>query len=65
MSFYMSEINALPPFRDGNGRTLREYFRQLSLIADYILDFSKTEKDKLLNADIEAFNGKYNSLIEI
>jgi cell filamentation protein len=65
MAFYMGEINALHPFREGNGRTSREYFRQLSLNAGYILDFSKTEKDKLLNADIEAFNGKYDSLINI
>jgi hypothetical protein len=28
-------------------------------------DFSKTEKEKLLMADIEAFNGKYEKLIQI
>ena len=64
-AYYMGEINALHPFREGNGRTLREYFRQLSLKANYLLDFSKTNKDELLQADIEAFNGKYNSLIKI
>ena len=65
IAYYMGEINALHPFREGNGRTSREFFRQLSLNAGYILDFSKTEKDKLLTADIEAFNGKYESLINI
>ena len=65
MAYYMGEINALHPFREGNGRTLREYFRQLSLNANFILDFSKTEKDKLLMADIEAFNGLYTRLIKI
>jgi hypothetical protein len=29
------------------------------------LDFSKTEKDTLLMADIDAFNGKYEGLIKI
>jgi cell filamentation protein len=65
MAYYMGEINALHPFREGNGRTSREYFRQLSLNARYILDFKEIEREELLIADIEAFNGKYNSLIEI
>jgi cell filamentation protein len=65
LAYYMGEINALHPFREGNGRTSREYFRQLSLNANYILDFSKINKDALLMADIEAFNGSYENLIEI
>ena len=65
MAYYMGEINALHPFREGNGRTAREFFRQLSLNAKYKLDFSRMKKEKLLIADIEAFNGKYNKLIKI
>jgi cell filamentation protein len=64
-AYYMGEINALHPFREGNGRTLREYFRQLSLNAGYLLDFSKTNKEKLLIADINALNGNYCNLISI
>jgi cell filamentation protein len=64
-AYYMGEINALHPFREGNGRTAREFFRQLSLNAKYTLDFSKMEKEELLTADIEAFNGKYDKLINI
>jgi cell filamentation protein len=65
MAYYMGEVNALHPFREGNGRTSREFFRQLSLNSNYILDLSKTEKENLLLADIEAFNGQYNRLLEI
>jgi len=65
MAYYMGEINALHPFREGNGRTCREFFRQLALNANYILDFSNTDKENLLNADIDAFNGKYENLIKI
>ena len=65
LAYYMGEINALHPFREGNGRTAREFFRQLSLHADYILDFSGLEKEELLTADIEAFNGQYGKLITI
>jgi cell filamentation protein len=65
MAYYMGEINALHPFREGNGRTAREFFRQLSLNAKHTLDFSKTEKEELLTADIEAFSGAYEKLIQI
>jgi cell filamentation protein len=65
MAYYMGEVNALHPFREGNGRTSREFFRQLSLNADYILDFSEIKKEALLMADIEAFNGQYENLIKI
>ena len=65
MAYYVGEINALHPFREGNGRTLREFFRQLSSNAGYILDFSKTDKEQLLIADINALNGKYRDLMNI
>jgi len=65
MAYYMGEVNALHPFREGNGRTAREFFRQLSLNAKYTLDFSNTKKEDLLAADIDAFNGKYDKLINI
>jgi cell filamentation protein len=65
LAYYMGEVNALHPFREGNGRTCREFFRQLSLSANYILDFSKTGKEELLEADVEAFNGQYEKLIKI
>ena len=64
-AFYMGEVNALHPFREGNGRTAREFFRQLSLNANYLLDFGKTDNEKLLIADIEAFNGRYDDLVKI
>lgn len=65
LAYYMGEINALHPFREGNGRTAREFYRQLAYNANYVLDFSKTDKEELLTADIEAFNGKYEKLIKI
>jgi cell filamentation protein len=65
LSYYMSEVNALHPFREGNGRTSREFFRQLALHANYLLDFSNTSKGDLLAADINAFNGVYDNLIAI
>jgi cell filamentation protein len=36
-ALYLSDVNALHPFRDGNGRAQREFFRDLALKAGYML----------------------------
>ena len=65
LAYYMGEINALHPFREGNGRTQRLYFKQLCKKAGYDLEFHKTKKDELVKADIAAFNCDYSLLIRI
>lgn len=62
IAYYMGEVNALHPFREGNGRTQREFFRELALAAGYVLNFSHTTPDRLLQADISAFHGSYEAL---
>jgi len=62
LAYYMGEVNALHPFREGNGRTQRVYFRQLALKGGYILDFSKIPHAELLTADIAAFDQDYTLL---
>lgn len=63
LALYMGEINALHPFREGNGRTQREYFYQLSKQAGYELDFSRITTQALLKADIAAYSGDFSKLI--
>ena len=65
LAFYMGEVNALHPFREGNGRTARLYFKQLSNNAGYEIEFHKTTKEALLHADIQAFNKEYNPLVNV
>ena len=65
LAYYMGEVNALHPFREGNGRTSREFFRQLSKSAGYDLDFGNIDKNDLLAADIAAFDKDYSLLITI
>jgi cell filamentation protein len=36
----MAEVNAIHPFREGNGRTQRAFFRQLGLEAGWLIDWS-------------------------
>jgi cell filamentation protein len=53
-SFYLSEVNILHPFREGNGRVQREFFRVLALKNGFELDWSKIEPDEMLRSSIES-----------
>ncbi|MFC3455854.1 Fic/DOC family protein [Amycolatopsis speibonae] len=45
LAWYYSELNAMHPFREGNGRTLRAFLRQLSAAAGWRLDWSALNKE--------------------
>lgn len=47
-------INALHPFREGNGRTQREFIYHLAKNAGYELDLNRTDKHKYMLASIES-----------
>ena len=64
ISYYMAELNAIHPFREGNGRTIREFIRQLCLYNDYVLDWSTCSKDEVLEASIISYDD-YAALIPI
>jgi cell filamentation protein len=44
LAFYYGEINAVHPFREGNGRAQRAFLRQLSAAAGWHLDWSELNK---------------------
>lgn len=48
------DINALHPFREGNGRTQREFIYHLAKNAGYELDLSELDKTKYMTASIES-----------
>lgn len=54
LSYYMAELNVLHPFREGNGRTIREFIRQLSLKNGYSLELVKVDPKKVLQASIQS-----------
>jgi cell filamentation protein len=54
--FYVSEINAIHPFREGNGRTQRYFLEQLAQQAGHYLDVSRMDKDQWINASIKSFH---------
>lgn len=61
-AYYMSEINAIHPFRDGNGRTQREFIRELLLHRKVHVDYSKVPTRSMVDASIASFNGDLEPL---
>ena len=65
LAHYLSEINALHPFREGNGRVQRIFISQLSQSAGYQLDYSDLEQEQIYRAMEVAFNGDESLLANL
>ena len=51
-AFFLGEINAIHPFREGNGRTQREFVRQLALHAGHPLSWAGFTQAEMVEASI-------------
>lgn len=60
--YYMGELNVLHPFREGNGRTLREFIVQIAREAGYNIEWHRIERQEMTRASIEAYHGDSASL---
>lgn len=65
ISYYFSEINALHPFREGNGRAQREFVRSLALCNGYLLKFSNVSPEDMIKASIDSFTCDYRKTEEM
>ena len=54
LAYYMSELNVLHPFREGNGRTIREFIRQLALKNGYEFNVKNVNPKEMLDASIKS-----------
>jgi len=63
-AYYLGEINALHPFREGNGRTQREFIAQLAREAGYVLDWTQVERKVMIAASIQSAIGD-STLFEV
>ena len=54
-AYYLCEINAIHPFREGNGRTQRLFVKQLAFDAGYHLDFTGISDEEMINASVRGF----------
>ncbi len=54
LAYYQADLNVIHPFREGNGRTVREFIRELALFNGYELDYTEVDAEDLLNASIKS-----------
>lgn len=62
MAFYLSEVNALHPFREGNGRTTRLFFEIFAKANGWNLCIAAIPHDEFVEAMIESMNGSLEKL---
>ncbi len=62
---YLGEINVLHPFREGNGRTQREFIGQLARQAGHRADWSAVGQAEMVRASIQAYNGDSSGLARL
>jgi cell filamentation protein len=53
----MADINAVHPFREGNGRAQRAFLRQLALDARHTLAWEHLSSKALIHASQRSFQG--------
>ena len=63
-SAYYADLNALHPFREGNGRSQREFCRELCLQCGYLFDITHTRRDEMLLASIDSLEKGDNTGLE-
>ncbi len=59
---FLAELNAIHPFREGNGRSQLAFVHLLGEAADYPFDLSRVQRDTFLPAMIASFHGELNPL---
>ena len=61
---HCEELNALHPFREGYGRSQREFCRELCLQCGYLFDITHTCRDEMLQASIDSLEKGENAGLE-
>jgi cell filamentation protein len=64
-AYYFGEINALHPFREGNGRTQREFLSHLAHASGYYIAWEDVDPSEMMKASIASFLGDLSGLTAI
>ena len=64
LAYVMAELNTIHPFREGNGRSIREFIRLMAKRMGYNLNWGNVDKEKLSEASILSVDN-YKVLIRI
>jgi len=62
---YLGEVNALHPFREGNGRAQREFISELARANGYSIAWRNVNPQDMLQASIASFKGDTSPLAAI
>ena len=62
LSYYISELNAIHPFREGNGRVQRVFIEYLAQVAGYHTDFSDVTAQEMIEASVDSFLIHYEKM---
>lgn len=62
LAYYLGEINAMHPFREGNGRVQRIFIVQLAKHAGYDLHFNGITQEQMIEASKQAHRLNYSPL---
>lgn len=65
LSHHFSEINALHPFREGNGRATRVFITELVKQTGHSIDFDKVDPDAWIKASRASFVGQMEPIQDI
>lgn len=64
LAYVMAELNIIHPFREGNGRAIREFIRLMAKRCGYDINWGNIEKEDLLEASIRSVDD-YKLLIPV
>ena len=64
LAYVMAELNIIHPFREGNGRSVREFIRLMAKRMGYDLNWGNVDKEELLEASILSVDN-YKVLIRV
>ena len=64
LAYVMAELNIIHPFREGNGRTIREFIRLMAKRMGYDLNWGNVDKEELLEVSILSVDD-YKILVDI
>jgi cell filamentation protein len=59
LTYYFGEVNAIHPFREGNGRAQRTFFEQLAGDAGFTLDWQRLDADRNIAASAAIMGGDH------
>lgn len=54
LAYVMAELNIIHPFREGNGRSIREFIRLMAKRMGYDINWGNVDKEELLSGSIQS-----------